>query len=179
MIPKRGVSLWPFFQASGLKYGLDPLLLLAVCDRESLCGKTLAEDGTGDNHNGLGLMQLDRRWHPQFAAMLLPDGTPAWKDPAINIDEGARVLSFGLKVFGKEDAAVASYNAGVRKVANELDELTVPGDPEMTELIRRHRLDEITTGGNYVSDVLGRREAFRVSEHTPSKPPPPKPKGVR
>lgn len=140
---------------------LDPLLIMAIMDRETLGGdacipKGSCERGTGDGGNGLGLMQIDRRYHPTFAAALAPDRTPLWQKPVANIMYGALVLRAGVDRFKVEDAAVAAYNASAERVANALKGLA----PDAGPLARTATLDLLTTKGNYVSDVLGRRAAF-------------------
>ena len=47
--------------------GLDRNLLLAIASRESGMGKKLDANWLGDNGNGIGLMQIDRRYHKDFA----------------------------------------------------------------------------------------------------------------
>jgi soluble lytic murein transglycosylase-like protein len=99
-------------------------------------------------------MQLDDRSFPSFCA------AQAWQDPAKNIDFAAKLLASLFERFSDawfpEALAVAAYNAGggaVRRVANRLAESAT-----MTEIVSA--LDAITTGKDYVSDVLCRREEF-------------------
>jgi hypothetical protein len=52
------------FNAVAAQTGLPPALLAAVASRESRCGNVLdPNDGTGDDGNAFGIMQVDKRSH--------------------------------------------------------------------------------------------------------------------
>jgi soluble lytic murein transglycosylase-like protein len=68
----------------------------------------------------------------------------AWKDPAINIMAGARILRVYYDLADTLEAALASYNAGPRA-------LSAPNP------------DSLTTGGDYSRDVLARAGRFDTS----------------
>jgi soluble lytic murein transglycosylase-like protein len=174
-LPSRLQPWWALCVEAGARHGLDPLLLLAVLDRESLGGLALkpkGPQGYGDNGHGHGLMQIDDRSHAEFLAERLSDGTPAWADPVRNIDCGARILARCLRVFdGDEFLAAAAYNVGPHAVKGALAELTAPSD----EATRRAVVERLTTGHNYPSDVLGRRSQFRIALRTPPEDPPEEP----
>lgn len=89
--------------AAANKYGVPPLLALAVMRQES-GGRQSAVSGKG----ATGLMQL----MPATARELKVDPT----DPLQNIDGGVRYLAQQLKTFGSPDLALAAYNAGPGKV---------------------------------------------------------------
>lgn len=167
ILPPRLAQWWPHFKSVGEQRKCDPLLLAAICDRESNGGEALTPKGpwgTGDHGYGLGLMQIDRRAWPDFASKVDPTGRPLWTLPDWNIDHGAFVLVLGLAAFdGDEAAAVAAYNAGRGRVRRELDELTNPH----SEAQRIAALDRLTTGANYVSDVLRRRNSFTPPKESP------------
>jgi hypothetical protein len=108
-----------------------PEVLAGIMCRESEGGLSKLLDkpgpeGRGDGGNGLGLMQLDRRWHPEFYA------SGDWRNPAKNIMKGAlelaakrRVIArlskkLGVEVTHPERAAVASYNCGEGRVMQAL-----------------------------------------------------------
>lgn len=92
------------FVAAGSKYGIDPALLAAVAKQES-----------GFNPNAmspagaLGLMQI----MPDVAVSL---GVNPY-DPAQAVNGAAYLLAKNLRQFGRDDYAVAAYNAGPGAVA--------------------------------------------------------------
>lgn len=178
-LPKRIAQWWGILQPIALHHEVDPLLLAALMDRESLGGYSLTPsgpDGVGDNGHGRGLMQIDDRAHPIFCNQLMPDGTPRWADAKSNIEYGAIVFADGLRLFSLEPEAVAAYNAGPGAVRRALDGISNPaiGRPLPIET-RILALDAITTGKDYVSDVLRRREMFKLPPQPKDSPPPPKP----
>lgn len=138
---------------------LDAMLLMAIVDRESLGGDACQPPGcagTGDGGHGLGLMQIDKRYHPTFAAALGPDGKHLWQHPAFNIMYGGALLRANLDRFQAEEPAVAAYNASPQRVMGALSTLSLGAG----NLERVAALDQVTTQKNYVSDVLGRRAQF-------------------
>ena len=127
-----------FYQASR-RYGLPLALLLAVASRESRMGLALSADGTGDRGNGIGIMQIDRRYHPEFTGGHSPF------DHQANIDYGAGYLAKLLGEFnGNITRAVTAYNAGPNKVRTAIYSGLPP--------------DLVTTGGDYSQDVLQRKQ---------------------
>jgi soluble lytic murein transglycosylase-like protein len=155
-IPYRVGQWLPQAKAAGAMFGVDPLDLLAICDRESN-GDPNAQSPDG----GLGLFQITRKFHPTFCDMVGPDGVPAWRVPAWNAMYAAALLQHNVKLFdGVIDepllAAIASYNASDRRVREKLRELSRPITRE--QII--HALDPLTTGGDYLSDVLSRRNSY-------------------
>lgn len=163
MLPLRLRRWWSYLNWAGKTFGVDPYDLAAVMDRESLGGEALSPKGaggTGDFGHGRGLMQIDDRAWPAFVAAVGPNGEPLWKSPRWNILFGAQLISDNLVRFrGNRLAAFAAYNAGPGKVASVLGQL--PDDWEhSSQLDLIQALDRVTTGGNYVSDVVKRREKF-------------------
>lgn len=155
---------FPLCLVAGPKHGVDHLLLLAIIDRESLCGQMLTPvgpGGVGDGGNGLGLMQIDKRHHLLFCKEKLPDGKFAWADPARNIDYGASLLGDNLRHFEKDPDpevwAVAAYNASLKRVEQVRSLIKEPADYET----KVKAADLVTTHKNYVTDCLGRRDRFR------------------
>lgn len=109
---------------------------------------------------GRGLMQIDYAYPPnaEFLAKKMPDGTPAWQDAAQNIDAGAAMLAHLVRIFqGDEWLAAAGYNADFERVQAALLAMGGVGG----EAQRHAAADALTTGRNYASDVIGRREHFR------------------
>jgi soluble lytic murein transglycosylase-like protein len=133
---KRNVGMTPFNIASW-RTGIDRNLLLAVASRESNMGMTLDNNYLGDSGYGMGLMQVDRRHHPQFAASVHPG------DHSKIVLKGAQILKEEIKRFGgNEYAALAAYNTGASDVQYALRTGTDP--------------DLFTTGKDYAKDTLSR-----------------------
>lgn len=125
---------------------LTPALLLAIGSRESALGKALDSSWKGDNGNAWGIMQIDRRAHPQWTERHAPN------DHAANVQKGADVLRSEVEYFGRLRPALASYN-------------TTRGAVE-TALSKGISVDTYTTGGDYTEDVL--RRAEWIAEARPS-----------
>ncbi len=132
-------GLMGHFTEASKRYGIPLALLLAVASRESRMGLALSADGTGDHGNGIGIMQIDRRYHPGFTGSHSPFNHRA------NIDYGTEYLAKLLRQFnGNTTRAVAAYNAGPNKVQTAI----YAGLPP----------DSVTTGGDYSQDVMGRKQ---------------------
>lgn len=158
----RTEKLLPFARAAQLCTGADPFLLLALADRESLCGEVLDANGKGDGGNGCGIWQVDRRYHHTFIEALGDDGQPLWRKPAFSALYAAylmqgRILRFSALTPFSDVAAIAAYNASEDRVSKRLEEITSPMSREALVAA----LDPLTTGKNYVSDVQTRRETIR------------------
>ncbi len=168
--PRAGPYAELVWHAAGLA-NVDPLLLAPVVDRESLFGLALdpkGPKGTGDHGNGLGFGQLDRNAHPLVASFRL--GKPEdwvrdaeqypflWTCPGWNLYHAALKLRLNLDAFaGDHLPAIAAYNASIGRVLAALGAL--PADAPIA--VRVKALDAVTTGRDYVSDVLRRRDEFR------------------
>ena len=132
----------PAFTAASFRTGVDKNLLLAIASRESHIGQILDGSYLGDGGNGIGLMQVDRRYHPEFAASVRPS------DHYKIILKGAQIFKEELNRFdGNTYAALAAYNTG-------------PGDVQKA-LGRGEDPDIYTTGGDYAKDVLTRYELIK------------------
>jgi transglycosylase-like protein with SLT domain len=148
--------------AAALARDVCPFLLAAVVDRETLGGEACTPrgcHGTGDHGNGLGLGQLDRRFHRSFAeAEFL--GHALWQDPAWNLLAAATLLRANLDRFsGDTIQAVAAYNASPARVKSAVAALPEGHSPVQ----RLAAVDAVTTGKDYVSDVFARRRRFLPS----------------
>jgi hypothetical protein len=147
------------FYGCGLMYGIDPLLLAAICDRESLGGEALqprGAEGVGDGGHGRGLMQIDDRFNSWFTDFKLPFNRPAWTSPSWNIHAAAHLFWDNLHMAdGVVEIAIAGYNAKIIKAMAQSQMSIRTGMPLV------EALDQITTGGNYVSDVCRRWEEYK------------------
>jgi soluble lytic murein transglycosylase-like protein len=146
--------------AAEICYGVDPLLLAAVIDRESLGGDALKPKGpagTGDGGHGRGLGQIDDRSHASFLAAKFDSGAPLWQDPTFNVLYAAKLLRKNLDRFGEEGPAVAAYNCGPGNVRAALARLPAGASADD----RLAAVDQRTAHRNYASDVLRRRDAMR------------------
>ncbi|MDZ7692030.1 MAG: transglycosylase SLT domain-containing protein [Balneolaceae bacterium] len=132
-------GLMGHFTEASKRYGIPLALLLAIASRESRMGLALSANGTGDYGNGIGIMQIDKRYHPDFANSHSPF------DHQSNINYGAQYLASLIEEFnGNTHLAVAAYNGGPSRVRSAI----YAGLPP----------DAVTTGGDYGKDVLGRGE---------------------
>lgn len=103
-LPERGRAWAPQIQQAAQEAGIDPRLLASLVWAES----NFRADAR--SHAGaIGLAQL----MPGTAAGLGVDP----HDPMDNLRGGARYLAAQLRRFGREDLALAAYNAGPGRVA--------------------------------------------------------------
>jgi len=127
------------FLKVGEKHGLPPALLAAIASRESRAGSGLS-NGYGDNGNGYGLMQVDKRYHKL-------SGGPFSRE---HIDQAAGILKASFLAVQEKHpdwpheqqlrGGVTAYNSGVRNVQ------TIKG------------MDEGTTGDDYSNDTWARAQ---------------------
>ena len=137
--------------------GVDPSIIAALGDRETLWGLLTSPKGpggTGDFGHGHGLMQIDDRSSRSRRA------TNDWTDPYTNILKGAQIYAAGyaqLQAAGIDPsllarAAACAYNA---PIGNVLAAISAGNDP-----------DSVTTGpalglpGNYGTDVMARAAKY-------------------
>ncbi|MEW5847769.1 MAG: LysM peptidoglycan-binding domain-containing protein [Myxococcota bacterium] len=131
------------FQAAGRRHNIDPSILAAIASRESRGGAALDRRGLGDNGNGFGLMQVDKRFHR-------PAGGPYSR---AHIEQAAGILAGFRDQIARErpnwtpqqvmKAAISAYNTGNDRWR----------DPNNT--------DSTTTGRDYANDVIARARYFR------------------
>lgn len=95
------------------KYGIDPLLLVAIAAKESGMNVRAVSP---PNHNltyDIGLMQINSSWLPALAEIGVLEEDLF--DSCVNVQVGAWVLSESVKVFGNNWRAVGAYNAGTSR----------------------------------------------------------------
>jgi hypothetical protein len=140
---------------------VDAVLLLALADRETLCGTSKALDrqgpgGRGDNGHGHGLCQIDDRAYPEWLKRKLPDGRFCWEVPLENFAFAGSILAAHILRFGDVSLSLSAYNAGLTRVRNALVQCPIEASTEE----KRARADAYTTGQDYAADILRRRDAF-------------------
>ncbi|XP_062856264.1 lysozyme g-like [Trichomycterus rosablanca] len=121
---------------------MDPAVIAAIISRESRAGAAL-ENGWGDNGNGFGLMQVDKKSHT-------PRG--AWNSKE-HLTQGTEILINSIKAVKKKfpkwskekqlKGGISAYNAGVGNVQTY------------------EKMDVGTTGGDYANDVVARAQCFK------------------
>jgi len=126
------------FLNAAKQYGLPPAVLAAIASRESRAGAALDSNGLGDNGNGFGLMQVDKRYHT-------PAGGPYSQG---HVNQAAEILKDYLQAVQAKHpdwpaeqqlrGAIVAYNSGVDNVG------TISG------------MDKGTTGDDYSNDVWAR-----------------------
>ncbi|XP_069732439.1 lysozyme g-like [Phaenicophaeus curvirostris] len=126
----------------GEKLCIEPALIAGIISRESHAGKVL-KNGLGDNGNGFGLMQVDRRSH-----------TPVGQwDSEAHLNQGTTILIEMIKSIQKKfpnwskdkqlKGGISAYNAGVKNVQSY------------------DRMDIGTTNDDYANDVAARAQYFK------------------
>lgn len=173
-IPKRLQEWVPLCDHLGTGYGIDPLFLLSLCDRESGGGIYLrprGPAGVGDCvprkingklvHSpwggwGLGLWQIDAQFHSEFAELTIGD-LPAWQIPEENLRyaiTGPGLLLSSKKLFNNDLTLMAcAYNCGPGRVQRICK--LAPTAP-----VRHAAANLLTTGRNYGADVVRRMREF-------------------
>jgi soluble lytic murein transglycosylase-like protein len=129
------------FAEASKRYRIPLALLLAIASRESRMGLALDENWTGDHGYGIGIMQIDKRYHGGFTQAHRND------DHQANIHYGAGFLASLVQAFdGDILHAVAAYNSGETRVRNAMN---AGLDPNI-----------VTTGRDYARDVIARRQVI-------------------
>ncbi|NXJ10895.1 LYG protein, partial [Odontophorus gujanensis] len=121
---------------------IEPAVIAGIISRESHAGKIL-KNGWGDNGNGFGLMQVDRRYHK-------PEGT--WNGET-HIRQGTKILINMIKIIQSKfprwtrdqqlKGGISAYNAGTGNVRSY------------------ERMDIGTTHDDYANDVVARAKYFK------------------
>uniref|UniRef100_A0A8B9QAZ1 Lysozyme g n=1 Tax=Apteryx owenii TaxID=8824 RepID=A0A8B9QAZ1_APTOW len=126
----------------GQKLCVDPAVIAGIISRESHVGKAL-KNGWGDNGNGFGLMQVDRRSHK-------PVGE--WNGER-HLIQGTEILISMIKKIQKKfprwtkeqqlKGGISAYNAGSGNVRSY------------------ERMDIGTTHDDYANDVVARAQYYK------------------
>ncbi|NWS68871.1 LYG protein, partial [Crotophaga sulcirostris] len=126
----------------GGKLCIEPALIAGIISRESHAGKAL-KNGLGDNGNGFGLMQVDKRSHK-------PRGQ--WNSEE-HITQGTTILIDMIKKIQKKfprwtkdqqlKGGISAYNAGVSNVRSY------------------DRMDIGTANDDYSNDVVARAQYYK------------------
>jgi hypothetical protein len=77
---------------------VDPFLIFAIGDRESLWGTALDANLTGDYGHGRGIMQIDDRIYPTWLAQ------NDWTDALTNVRKGVSILKQKMSVLSSRGA---------------------------------------------------------------------------
>ena len=123
--------------------GVDPYIILAIASRESNFGLTL-QNGYGDNGNGYGWMQVDKRHHLDSSSG--PSSKNLFLQATDILVDSIRVVSNKHSDWEREyqiKGGIAGYNFGP------------------TNVWTKDGIDKGTTGDDYSSDVLTRAKFFR------------------
>lgn len=143
------------FAEAALIEGEDTALLAAICLRETWAGWAPGyepkgeSNGRGDRGHGFGLFQIDDRGPYAYLPREAPEASPGlqarWACQVLR-DARADLTKFRTNALF-ERAVVCAYNAGSPRVARALE---IHVDPDLC-----------TTGGDYGTDVLARRQILR------------------
>jgi hypothetical protein len=157
----------PHFQEAAKKFDFDVADLIAIGSRESnLDPRYLRE--AGDRGNGFGLMQVDKRYFPQWVQ------SGKWKDARECILKGAEVLAMKRDaIMERQGQRVIVWNRAhtlFRKfVMPAFDEATLRqvyiasyncGDWASYHASKGNSIDQGTTGADYSADVCERAGKF-------------------
>ncbi|XP_056442086.1 lysozyme g-like isoform X1 [Gadus chalcogrammus] len=128
------------------KHHVDPAVIAAIISRESRAGNVIfntTPPGWGDNYNGFGLMQVDKRYHE-------PRG--AWNSEE-HIDQATGILVNFIQLIQKKfpcwsteqqlKGGIAAYNTGDGRVESY------------------ESVDSRTTGKDYSNDVVARAQWYK------------------
>ncbi|XP_032063444.1 lysozyme g-like protein 2 [Aythya fuligula] len=126
----------------GEKLCVEPAVIAGIISRESHAGKVL-KDGWGNNGNGFGLMQVDKKSHK-------PQGT--WNGET-HITQGTTILIDFIKSIQKKfpswtkdqqlKGGISAYNTGDKNVRSY------------------ERMDIGTTHDDYANDVVARAQYYK------------------
>ena len=145
------LEYWPLIKKYSDAHGLDPYLMTALVAQES----TFTAD-VRSSANAVGLMQLIPGTARRYAARLgIRYSSRILTQPETNIRLGMRYFKDLMDRFGGAHFALASYNAGERRIARWIADRQ---GFEQDEFIDDIPFPETQ---NYVKRILGTAEDYR------------------
>jgi soluble lytic murein transglycosylase-like protein len=98
------------WQQAGERYGIDPLLLVAIGEQETGLRNNVV-NYNNDGSYDIGLMQINSTHLPRLAKKGIRKSS-LLKDSCVSVMVGASILSGFIKQMGGTWEAVGAYNAG-------------------------------------------------------------------
>jgi soluble lytic murein transglycosylase len=147
------VRYWEVISAQAAKTNLDPAFILSLIRQESGF-----EEKARSKANALGLMQIIPSTGKKLAKNASIGRYTAKKlyQAEINITLGVKYLASLMQQYGREELALAAYNAGNTRVDRWLKEF---GNVDMVEFVERIPFSE-TRG--YVKQVLSNKSHYNL-----------------
>lgn len=103
------------FKEAGARYGVDPLLLIAIAQTESSLIPTatnINKKGTSKESIDIGLMQINSIWFGQLSNEWGITRSDLINNPCQNVYVGAYILALNIKKNGVNWKSIGAYNAG-------------------------------------------------------------------
>ena len=103
-LPQSAHACW---EEAGLRYGVNPALLVAIARTES----SMNPNAINRNRNGsydLGLMQINSSWFPKLRQYGITE--QQLRQPCFSIHVGAWIMAQNMQRFGNSWDAVGAYN---------------------------------------------------------------------
>ncbi|EBZ6776928.1 lytic transglycosylase domain-containing protein [Salmonella enterica] len=103
------------FKEAGERYGVDPLLLIAIAQTESGLVPTatnINKKGTPKESIDIGLMQINSIWFGQLSNDWGITRNDLISNPCQNVYVGAYILALNIKKNGVNWKSIGAYNAG-------------------------------------------------------------------
>lgn len=172
----HGQGWLPFFIKAALEHQVRPEVLLAIASRETdMGGRELSTNvfewltKPGDSGHGFGLLQIDGRFLPEWAA------SGAWRQAEAGIHAGAEVLAgkraglqrrAGQIITVRDSSTKLTYRYRLQAFTGDaLERVSIAayncGDWAGYHVRKGRDVDHGTTHRNYSRDVLTRATAFR------------------
>lgn len=96
---------------SGVKYQIDPWLLMAIAYTESRFNPNAISPANRNGSRDYYFMQINNRvWFPTLKKYGI--STEHLKNACVSVDVGAWILSHSFKMYGYKWSAVGAYNTG-------------------------------------------------------------------
>ena len=137
----------PTIREASRQSGVPVALIAAIASRESRVGNALDKGGWGDNGNGYGHMQVDKRYHD----VQTQDG-PAGLAHYL---QACRIFASYLEQTGKKHPSWA--------LSDRIRGALVAYNSGMSNVQTIERADVGTTGGDYSADVIARAQYYQTA----------------